>query len=181
MSSLRAWGTLESACLARATSPNLSSGSRRRRTPSVGAAVDCRGRSVDHPAVDSRESDSKKDQDLQDHVHTTRAKKPKDATKGGAVRPSERHPPPDQDGENARRPPHVPLDPYMQRVVVHGGLVGLHARARPLESARSPLAPNSAGFASPAWPASSPGPRGVRGGCQISRFSRTIYVHSTLR
>ena len=57
-------------------------------------------------------------------------KKTKRRGSGGAPTPPERHQPPDQDSEHSRRPPRVPQVPYMQRVVGHGGLVGLHTRAQ---------------------------------------------------
>ena len=59
-----------------------------------------------------------------------RAQKNQRTRQRGGAHPPERHQPPDQDSEHSRRPPRVPQVPYMQRVVVHGGLVGLHTRAQ---------------------------------------------------
>ena len=59
-----------------------------------------------------------------------RAEKNQRTRQRGGAHPPERHQPPDQDSEHSRRPPRVPQVPYMQRVVVHGGLVGLHTRAQ---------------------------------------------------
>ena len=96
-----------------------------------------------------------------------RAQKNQRTRQRGGAHPPERHQPPDQDSEHSRRPPRVPHVPYMQRVVVHGGLVGLHTRAQ-RESPGSP--PKTAGFSSPARPASSPARAAWEGAAKLVDF-----------
>jgi len=93
-----------------------------------------------------------------------RAQKNQRTRQRGGAHPPERHQPPDQDSEHSRRPPRVPQVPYMQRVVVHGGLVGLHTRAQ-RDRHQKPR-----GFLSPARPASSPARAAWEGAAKLVDF-----------